>query len=415
MGKSVVVVEERESFGGHTSTYIVPGTNAPINFGVQVYAGDEPSIRRFFGYYNIPLIQVQPSSAPQSNTRHVDFKTGTEAVNFTVNPDLSAFSVEAHKYADLSFQTRAPSPLPADLLLPFRDFVTKYNLQSSVYKLFFQGEGLGDLLSQPTYYVFKNFSPDLLDSFLPTSPGVFIVPTGSNQEIYQRAQADFGDDAIVDSRILVASQRSDSGVTVTIKTPTGLQTIQASKLLISAPPTLENMAPLLLDSHEIPLFSSFKSQGYFVGLVNVTGFAPGDEFYNMAPGATYALPQLPALYQISPTAVAGIYQVNYGSQEDYYPEMLVKADIVATVERVRRSVLGAAVARGLPPVKLLAFSSHAPFSLRVSAGEISSGFYTKLDGLQGYRSTWYTGAAFSGHHASHVWKFTEDIVNRMFA
>ncbi|KAK3332341.1 hypothetical protein B0T19DRAFT_457001 [Cercophora scortea] len=272
MGKSVVVVEERENFGGHTSTYTVPGTGAPINFGVQVFGGDETAIRRFFGFYNIPLIQVQPSMAPQSNTRHVDFKT-----------------------------------------------------------------------------------------------------------------------------------------------PTGLQTIKASKLLISAPPTLENMAPLLLDSREIPLFSSFKSQGYFVGMVNVTGFAPGDEFYNMAPGATYSLPQLPALYQISPTSVAGIYQVNYGAQEDYYPEMLVKADIIATVERVRRSVLGATVAQHLPPVKLLAFSSHTPFSLRVSAGEISSGFYTKLDGLQGYRSTWYTGAAFSGHHASHVWKFTEDIVNRRFA
>src|SRR4051794_19942583 len=36
-GKSVVVVEKEAVLGGHTSTYIDPGTGVPINYGVQAY------------------------------------------------------------------------------------------------------------------------------------------------------------------------------------------------------------------------------------------------------------------------------------------------------------------------------------------------------------------------------------------
>ncbi|GAB1317685.1 hypothetical protein MFIFM68171_07895 [Madurella fahalii] len=224
------------------------------------------------------------------------------------------------------------------------------------------------------------------------SPGILLCPSGTSS-----------------SRL--AAHRSDSRVVLVVGTPTGNKTIIAKKLLVTMPPIMANMALLGLDTHEYNIFSRFEAQGWYVGLVSAPGFVSGDEFVNAAANSQFNLPQLPALYQISPTRVAGIHFVRYGSSS-YLNESRVKADIVRTVDRVRRAVVPNAAS--LPPVELLAFSSHWPFSLRVSAANIAGGFYTHLDALQGYKSTWYTGATFSSSTASHVWNFTERLLPQIF-
>ncbi|KHN94888.1 FAD dependent oxidoreductase family protein [Metarhizium album ARSEF 1941] len=411
MNHSVVVVESRPEFGGHTASYTVPGTNTHINYGAQGYGGDDEAIKRFFGFYNIPIELVKLSEVGFGNTRHVDFAASTELPDFRPDNNLTIFSQQVHKYPRLSLDTKLPTPVPEDLTLPFRDFVAKYGIQSNIYSLFFQTEGLGDLLSQTTYYVFKYLNPDYLDGQLPTSPVFYVTKNGFNQEIYLKAQADFGADALVSSRV-TSAVRNGSGVVLTVRTPSGQKIIRASKLLVTMPPTLANMRHLGLDRHEHNIFSRFQAHGWYVGLVKAEGFADRDEFVNAnSDSSNYNLPQLPALYQISPTAVKGIYLVRYGSY-GYMNEQDIKSDIVATVERVRLAVLPSTA--GLPPVTLLAYSSHYPFSLYVSPSDISGGFYNRLDGLQGHRDTWYTGAAFSSHTAAHVWSFTERLLPRLF-
>ncbi|KAG8404920.1 hypothetical protein J3459_022374 [Metarhizium acridum] len=411
MNHSFVVVESRCEFGGHTASYTVPGTNTHINYGAQGYGGDTDAIKRFFGFYNIPIELVKLGEVGFGNTRHVDFAKSKELPDFKPDNNLTIFSQQVHKYPELAWNTKLPTPVPEDLTLPFRDFVAKYGIQSNIYSLYFQTEGLGDLLSQPTLYVFKYLNIDYLDGQLPTSPGFYVTKNGFNQEIYLKAQADFGADALVSSRV-TGAVRNGTGVVLTVKTPSGQKTIVASKLLVTMPPTIENMNHLGLDSREYNLFSHFKSHGWYVGLVNAEGFADRDEFVNAhSDSSNFNLPKLPALYQISPTAVKGIYLVRYGSYA-YMDKRDIKRDIVATVERVRRTVLPTTT--GLPPVTLLAFSSHYPFSLYVNSSDFAGGFYSRLDGLQGYRNTWYTGAAFSSHTASHVWNFTERLLPRIF-
>lgn len=411
MNHSFVVVESRHEFGGHTATYTIPGTNTHINYGSQGYGGDVDAIKRFFGFYNVPMKLVKLSEVGFGNTRHVDFKSSKELPDFKPDNNLTIFSQQAHKYPDLALNTRLPTPVPEDLTLPFRDFVAKYGIQSNVYSLYFQTEGLGDLLSQSTLYVFKYLNLAYLDGQLPKSPGFYVTEKGFNQEIYLKAQADFGADALVSSTV-TGAVRNSTGVVLTVKTPSGKKTILASKLLVTMPPTLANMGPLGLDSRESSLFSRFRSHGWYVGLVKVEGFADRDEFVNAnLDSSNFNLPNLPALYQISPTAVKGIYLVRYGSCA-YMDEREIKRDIVVTVERVRRAVLPSTA--GLPPVTLLAFSSHYPFSLYVNSSDISGGFYSRLDGLQGHKNTWFTGAAYSSHTASHVWNFTERLLPRLF-
>jgi len=56
--------------------------------------------------------------------------------------------------------------------------------------------------------------------------------------------------------------------------------------------------------------------------------------------------------------------------------------------------------------EFVAFESHTPFKLEVSAEDIQDRFYDKLYALQGYRNTWYTGAAMMSHNSGELWNFT---------
>jgi len=415
MGRSFAVIEKKPNFGGHTETYTIPGTNKTIDYGVQGYTplvnGSYGVVEQFFAAYDVPITFIHRSETSSGTTRYFDFRTTEELGNFTVNTDLGAYTAQADKYPWLGYQTQTPNPIPGDLILSFGDFVKKYSLQSSVYNIFYNVEGLGDILSLSAYYVLRELNAAHLLSLSPTSPGLVVTADGFNQEAYLRAQVQFGTDALVNSTVQSA-QRDGNGVTLTVQTSSGQLTIKAPKLLVAMPPTTANMEPLGLDSTESELFSKFAWSGWYAGLVNVTGFKPGEGFQNAGRDTLYNLPRLPALYQISPSKVSDIYLVRYGSPGSMRGDE-VQADIVSTVERVRAAVIPNA--EHLPPVKLLAFANHSPFDLHVNASDLAAGFDNQLDGLQGHRSTWYSGATFTGASSTDIWNFTQAVVANMLA
>lgn len=55
-----------------------------------------------------------------------------------------------------------PFPVPADLLLPFGQFITKYNLQDAVPYLSLYGQGWGNFVTLPTLLAVKDFPSILL-------------------------------------------------------------------------------------------------------------------------------------------------------------------------------------------------------------------------------------------------------------
>ncbi|MCJ1420227.1 hypothetical protein MMC32_006584 [Xylographa parallela] len=413
-GTSFAVIEKKPQFGGDTMTYTIPGTNKTVDYGVQGYTplvdGSYSVAEQFFNAYDVPTIFVHRSETSSGTTRYFDFRTIEELTNFTFNTNLSAYTTQANKYPWLGYQTQTPTPIPSDLLLSFGDFVEKYSLQSSIYNIFYNVEGCGDVLSLPAYYVLRELNAAHLLALSPTSPGL-VVTTEGNQEAFLRAQAQFGTDALVNSTVQSA-QRDGNGVTLIVKTPSGQQTIKASKLLVAMPPTPMNMAPLALDSTESGIFSKFAWSGWYSGLVSVTGFPPGEGFQNAGLDTLYNLPVLPALYQLSPTNATNIYLVRYGSQATGSDDA-VKADILSTVERVRAAVLPNA--GNLPPVEMLVFSNDSPFNLHVSAAALAAGVNNQLGGLQGHRSTWYSGAAFFGASSADIWNATQAVVADLLA
>src|SRR5579859_4550674 len=148
------------------------------------------------------------------------------------------------------------------------------------------------------------------------------------------------------------------------------------------------MAPFALDNKERWIFGQFSASGYYTGLLRNTGIPDTLDFQNIGADTPFHIPALPGLYSLDPTAVPGLHQFLYGSPT-VLTDAAVKQDILASVAKLKT----AGTFNTTTP-EFVYFSSHSPFLMTVPADAIKNGFYKDLYGLQGYRRTFYTGAAF---------------------
>jgi hypothetical protein len=407
LGKSVVVVEAGDRLGGHTHTYTDPGTSAKIDIGVVVWH-DLDLVRNYFARFDVPLEKASFDSAGMVS-KYVDYRTGLEVAGYgpgDPSPGLAAYGAQLARYPYLEQGFDLPNPVPPDLLLPFGDFVKKYTIDSAVTTIFNFGQGLGDLLRQPTLYVMKNFGLDILRNL---SVGFLTTARHNNSELYEKARTELGADALLGSQV-VATQRDAAGyVTALVRTPAGARIIRARKLLVTIPPKVSNLKGFDLDRTERSLFGQFGNSAYYTGLLRGTGIPDNYSVNNTGADTPYHLPALPGVYSISPTGVPGLHSVKYGSPVQL-SEARVKADILAAVKR-----LGTAGTMATTPPEFAVFASHSPFELTVSASAVKAGFYRKLNALQGRNRTYYTGAAFHTHDSSLLWQFTEALLPRIVA
>lgn len=169
---------------------------------------------------------------------YADFQTGQVVTDVQASSDLSGYAAQLEKYPYLEYSWDLPSPVPADLLVPFRDFIAKYNLQDIAYSVYFGGEGFANVLNQLTVNVFKMIDSSYINSM---AGAAFQPASGNNGEIYTKASAALGSDALYSSTVVAAQRSSNhSGVRLIVKTPSGQKLVKASKLLISIPPLLDN-------------------------------------------------------------------------------------------------------------------------------------------------------------------------------
>lgn len=396
LGVSVALVERAAVLGGHQNTYIEPATGTAIDYGVQSY-WNISVVRDFFARFNIPITDY---IFTVNSTVYADFETGQPIQGFTPTGNYSPYATQLNQYPELSYSWELPTPVPEDLLLPFGDFITKYSLQSITYSIYLYSAGVGNILSQLTVNMFKWFDTAYLQGL---RGGNIWTTRLDNGELYVEALAELGPSALVSSTVIAAHRPTNgNGVRLVVQTPTGNKLIMASQILISIPPLLSNMSPFDLDGRETRLFDKFTYSAYYNGLANNTGLAPGTRYINRGADTGYNIPQLPAIYRISPTVIDGLFVYWYGSETDL-SQSEVEAAAAATFQRL-------AAAPPAQPPDFLAFNSHTPFKLVVSADEISGGFYDRWDAMQGYRNTWYTGAAFQSHSSGVLWNFTQALL-----
>lgn len=65
------------------------------------------------------------------------------------------------------------------------------------------------------------------------------------------------------------------------------------------------------------------------------------------------------------------------------------------------------------PLEFAAFEDHGPMHLRVGAAELEAGFIQDLYALQGRRSTWYTGAAWSAQFTTVLWAYNDILLPKI--
>jgi hypothetical protein len=403
LGKSVVVVETGDRLGGHTHTYTDPGTGATIDIGVVVWH-ELPIVRDYFARFDVPLVKASFDQAGQTSV-YVDYRTGKVVPGYAPSDPsaaLGAYAAQLSQYPYLEAGFDLPNPVPPDLLLPWGDFVKKYNLGAAVNTIFNFGQGLGDILKQPTLYVMKNFGLDILRNL---SVGFLTTERHDNSELYEKAQAELGADALLRSRVIATDRDAAGYANLLVQTPSGLKIIRAKKIVLTAPPKLDNLFGFDLDATETSLFAQFGNSAYYTGLLRNSGIPDNLSVNNIGDGTPYNLPSLPGVYSISPTGVPGLHSVKYGSPKQL-SDTQVKADILAAVKRLRTA---GTVPTATTP-EFAVFASHSPFELTVSPSAIQNGFYRKLYALQGRNRTYYTGAAFHTHDSSLLWQFTEALL-----
>lgn len=157
LGKSVALIEKKSRLGGHVNTFKDSVTGRTFDDGVILF--DNISVvRNYFQLLDVPLARLDVSGAGITNLL-VDFSRSRKVPNSDLPPAnataeaIIAFEEIEGKYSFLANGFDLPSPVPADLLLPFGDFMKKYSLEAIAHYMKDTAQGFGDLLAQPTLYL----------------------------------------------------------------------------------------------------------------------------------------------------------------------------------------------------------------------------------------------------------------------
>ncbi|KAL4929701.1 amine oxidase, flavin-containing superfamily [Aspergillus undulatus] len=413
MGKSVILVERENKLGGHTDTYYDPAAG-PIDYGVWIYTNTTET-RNFFAHLNIPVRAEHLAPDPAGSLRY-DFRTGQPfpppSGNTTDAMTRYIQILMQHPYLENGYDL--PYPVPEELLLPFGDFVERYDLGAAVGVILGFAHGHGDVINDPAIYVLKDCN---LNVVLGGLNGFIRPASGANQDTYTAAAEELGDDVLYKSTVVESHRphpyNTDNSTShphdLLVRTPTGFREIQASKLLVTIPPLPKILSAFDLDHREAGIFGKFKSSSYYNSVLHITGLPYGTEVLNGANETPFNVPVLPGLYILGPAAPDhDLYVAFLGGLSEPIP----KAQALQIIRDNVLSLQNAGYPVSEPEVR--AYGDHWPYTLHVSASDIVGGFYARLNGLQGYRDTFWTGPAFHADNTGSLWRFTERLLQRYF-
>ncbi|KAF7717778.1 Uncharacterized protein PECH_007375 [Penicillium ucsense] len=403
--KSVVVIEKERALGGHTHTYHDPISKTNVELGVVAFH-DLPVVTKFFARFDIPLVKFFFNYT----LKNVDFRNGhpvgeLESVKSTLGM-FADYSEQLQRFKSLEEGYVFPAPVPEDLVRPFEHFARIHNLTALIPRIWTIDQGVGDLLQLPTLYVLKSFGPQMLRSL---SSGFWTTKRRNNHELYERAFQRLKTSNSVHVNSVVEFMNRDIpgryGKMV-VSTPFGNKVVHAKQFLFTIPPTLETLTGFDLDTYEKNLFSAFQYMEYSTGLIRGAPIARGTTMCNKIPNPhVYFLPRLPTVYTLGPTHQPSfLTDVKFGSNTSSMTEQQIREHILSDSSRALP---------GNPDLELVAYASHKPYQLRVSSDLIRDGFYQEMNGLQGLRRSYWTGAAWHAHDSGLLWNFTEGILLRM--
>lgn len=358
---------------------------------------------------------------------YFDFETGA-AVDFQPEPfpaqfeTLERFRVQAEKFEPIIqapgyFNFPEPEDIPEELLMPFGEWITKYDLEAAMPFIYSStGLGVGNMTNELTLFALQAFGASMARSVLGVQ-GSFVPASLRNQDIYDAIGAVLGDDVFIQTTV-VDSTRKNEGVSVRVKNrSTNEETlIQAKRLLIAIPPTNKNTAVFDLDEEEQDVLGKLGYSNLYTGLIDNENLAANWSYFNMpaasAPDNYFVLPEAPFTARIDAMGDGTFFRVTFigdGHTDACEAKTIVQRDFDALIEAGHIEP----PADGDSAVSWVDFSVHGPMHARVSAEEVKAGFFQRYNALQGKRSTWWTGGAWAVNFQTHLWEYDDLIIPMM--
>ncbi|OJJ70065.1 hypothetical protein ASPBRDRAFT_197771 [Aspergillus brasiliensis CBS 101740] len=399
LGHSVVVIDHKPRLGGQTTTYTNPDiTPLPIEYGVTYYQ-NMSIVRDFFGHFDIPLTYA----AFDYKIDMFDFVTGTvipATAEAESNAAMDRYMAQLKEYPYLRVGLELPEPVPEDLVMPFGEFVRKYDLGAGIGDLGGSIDPLGHWPDLPALYVMKYANLDVLEG----DRTGFVRPKGrNNSELYGKAEKELGPDGLLLGSEVVSVDRDGSAewVYVTVRKGEEERTVQAKALIVAVQPSLDSLNGFDLGVKEKSLFGQFSNLFFYTALVRVKGLPDGICYMNRGANDPFLIPRLPGMLVLKPTEASELKVANYLSLTPLSEEE-VKEGILHDIGSIRRRT-----GVDFADPEFLAIGDHSPYQLTVSAEAIKNGFYRELNALQGERRTFYTAATWESHSTPQIWEFTE--------
>jgi hypothetical protein len=446
-GRSVVVIESAPRVGGQCDTLHftppMPGLPAWIDVGVQFFANTTAANEAGLGPWSIDSVGLVERFAGPGSVVPLDFTSDTTP-NYAVNlrtgdsyglqppapptPEfLAAYGRLQQVLASYPWIDKAevPSPVPAELLVPFSQFIAQHGLGPLVPGVFvpqlFAG-GLGDFDRLTTLYALLNMAPTIGRIF--SAPDAGFVVAGGCQRIYDGMAAYLTgggadpDAVLTDAHTayvlrLAPLVRTSVVVGVTRSPTTGAVTgafgYRCGKIVVAYPQTADAMSPFQTDATERRVFDKVRTRYYFTGELSA---APGGEatdggafnMLNLDPvgGSPFGTPGLPAVTQLTRGLPYGPIQFKASANEAVTREAM--AQIVADqLSRMPATLLANAT---LEKVFLHTFQPHFTVEELGRRG----GAYAALRALQGHRGTYYAGSLAHFAVSYQLWNAAYELV-----
>lgn len=371
----------------------------------------------------------------------MDFATGTLLTNYSSpaatdrTEALRRYLSVCEKYLPVMepgwWNFPSPSPetggIPEDLLLPFGEFVSRYNLTSALPQILgTTGLGINNVLETQTMWVMRSFNTHMTRSILgDSSTSGFGPASRRNQDLYDNIYRLLGpDDVHLSSTVARTPQRTRSGVVLKVKNHnTGeITEVKAKRLLFTIPPTEENLYPFDPDYVESNIFKKWKYSTSFVGIVSHPSLPRDTALVNTPVAAdnnnwALSVPAPPFVGRFDNYNSSEYFRIIVGGPDFLFPagaSGLAKAKKVAT-DSFDNLVSSGVLKQTKPPqtLKFHMFEPHGRMNAYVEREELEAGFVDKLNGLQGRRGTWYNGAAWTVHVSTNLWVFSETLLPRL--
>ncbi|WQF82896.1 Putative FAD/NAD(P)-binding domain superfamily [Colletotrichum destructivum] len=410
--KTIIVVEKQARIGGHVATFTDPETGNNYDYGVNSYT-DYTGAREFVARLNV---SVATPARLALTTTYADFKTG-KPTNYSLpaaadtTAALRTYLALCERYEENLLPSYAKFPnvtegIPKDLTLPFIDFVKKYAIEAAVPRIFqVTGLGMDDFARQSTLYVMQTFGAPITRSFLGIV-GSFVPVSKRNSDIYDAIARRLGNDVMYSSTA-IQTARSDNGVEVLVESADKSRTlIRAKKLLISFEPTLHNLNGIDIDEEETSVFEKWSWSTVYAGIVSHPSLPRLASYTNTAPSRWMSLPELPF-----------VGRFDYLGDDNY--RVLVSGDRNFNSREARKLVqesLKQLAAAGTVPglgngaVQIKAWADHGAMQLHFERKYLEAGAIAKLYALQGRRSTYFTGGAWSAQFTTILWETNNQYV-----